>query len=310
MVIKTSNTNAIKPYLKKIPLPAKDSHKGQNGKLLIIGGSTLFHAASLWAADIASKIVDMVHYSSTVENEKIFVSLKSKFLNGIVIKKQNLLHYIKEDDCVLLGPGFVRGEVENFDKLISLSFDQIVKLDHEPSYTIALSYYLLKNFPNQKFVIDAGSLQMMKKEWLLKLKTKAIVTPHQKEFEQLFAVSMSDKSFEEKVDLTHKMAKHYNCIILLKAVSDIISDGIITIIIEGGNPGLTKGGTGDVLAGITASLVTKSDPLTSCVVASFLLKKSAEILYQTNKFWFNTSDVINQIPKTLTLLKKTKTDQS
>jgi len=35
--------------LKKLYVPALNSHKGENGKLLIIGGSVLFHAASLWS---------------------------------------------------------------------------------------------------------------------------------------------------------------------------------------------------------------------------------------------------------------------
>ena len=44
--------------------PGKDSHKGQNGKLLVIGGSNLFHSASMWSLEVASRIVDMVFYSS------------------------------------------------------------------------------------------------------------------------------------------------------------------------------------------------------------------------------------------------------
>ena len=55
----------------KLTLPSKTSHKGQNGRLLIIGGSHLFHAASFWALQVASRIVDLVHYSSTVENNRI-----------------------------------------------------------------------------------------------------------------------------------------------------------------------------------------------------------------------------------------------
>ena len=53
----------ISTYLKRIRLPQKNSHKGENGRLIIIGVSELFHAASAWSLDIASKIVDMVFYS-------------------------------------------------------------------------------------------------------------------------------------------------------------------------------------------------------------------------------------------------------
>ena len=50
--------------LKKLYRPAQDSHKGQNGKLLLIGGSKLFHAASLWPLTVASRVCDMVFYAS------------------------------------------------------------------------------------------------------------------------------------------------------------------------------------------------------------------------------------------------------
>ena len=56
--------SAFDPYLlKTLYKPHSDSHKGENGKVMIIGGSKLFHAASLWPLEIASKIVDMVFYS-------------------------------------------------------------------------------------------------------------------------------------------------------------------------------------------------------------------------------------------------------
>jgi len=63
-------------YLKKLYIPPPDSHKGQNGKLMIIGGSHLFHAASLWALEVASRIVDMVFYSSVPENNQIVKKTK------------------------------------------------------------------------------------------------------------------------------------------------------------------------------------------------------------------------------------------
>ncbi|MEK6952481.1 MAG: hypothetical protein AABX29_05690, partial [Nanoarchaeota archaeon] len=63
MLISTKDKNAILDIAKKFKLPKKDVHKGDNGKVLIIGGSSLFHSASIWAAEMASHIVDMVHYS-------------------------------------------------------------------------------------------------------------------------------------------------------------------------------------------------------------------------------------------------------
>src|SRR3989344_3630518 len=96
--------------LKNLYRPAKDSHKGQNGKLLIIGGSQLFHAASLWALTVASRIVDMVFYSSVEINNRIVESLKAEFRNGIVVPRSKVENYIHEADCILIGPGLERTE--------------------------------------------------------------------------------------------------------------------------------------------------------------------------------------------------------
>src|SRR3990170_6785064 len=95
----------IKDYLKKLYVPPKSSHKGQNGRLLIIGGSHLFHAASLWSLEVASRIVDLVHYSSVPENNQIVQHLKEEFRDGIIIPREHIDDYIQEDDCILIGPG-------------------------------------------------------------------------------------------------------------------------------------------------------------------------------------------------------------
>ena len=94
--------------LKKLYVPASDSHKGENGKLLFIGGSVLFHAASLWSLQVASRIVDMVFYSSVPENNALVEKEKEEFRNGIVVPRNKIEHYIEEADCILIGPGLPR----------------------------------------------------------------------------------------------------------------------------------------------------------------------------------------------------------
>ena len=74
--LKTMNKINASDIKGKLYIPAEDSHKGQNGKLLIIGGSHLFHAASLWALKVASRIVDMVFYSSVPENNELVMKMK------------------------------------------------------------------------------------------------------------------------------------------------------------------------------------------------------------------------------------------
>lgn len=281
MVIKTSDSKLIKSFTNNFYLPPANSHKGKNGKILIIGGSSLFHSASLWAAEVTSHFVDIVHYSSTIENNQVFLSLKKKFHNGIVVSQKDILNYVKEDDSVLIGPGMVRGECE------------------EAKYTRSLTKSIIENYPEKKIVIDAGALQMMDKTWLLKLKTQAIITPHQKEFEKLFGINITKLSLEKKQKQVTTIAKEYRITILLKAVVDIISDGEKTIIIDGGNAGLTKGGSGDVLAGLATAFYAKNNPITSAVLASYFLKKTSEELFKEKGYWYNISDIIGKLPSVM-----------
>ena len=301
MFIKTTEVEAVQQFLQKLYIPPVGSHKGQNGKVLIIGGSKLFHAASLWAAEVASHFADMVHYASTRENESVFLALKTMFRNGIVVEQSQIPNYVREDDAVLIGPGMVRSEIRN-PKSEIIKFTDILALKDEAEFARDLTHYLLKNFPEKKFVIDAGALQMMSPEWLKSRKNPVIITPHQGEFERLFKTKIADLSIDEKQNKVKKYAKDYECVILMKAVVDIISDGEEVYVVEGGNQGLTKGGTGDILAGLTLSLYAKNDPITSCILASFIEKKGAEELGKEKGYWFNNHDLIEKLPAIVTNL--------
>ena len=302
-------------YLKNLYLLSKDSHKGQNGKLLIIGGSHLFHSASLWSLKVASRIVDLVHYSSVEENNKIVQKLKEEFLDGIVVPRAEIESYIEEDDCILIGPGMVRTETSNAKaqsaswrtnpQLKSQSLKDIEKIGDEGVQTYYLTKYLLLKYPKKKWVIDAGALQMMEPEWIPE---NAILTPHHREFELLKSkiqnsnfkpnpkFKFQNKQIEEQVKM---FAKEYKCVVLLKGEKDIVASKDQLEIIEGGNSGMTKGGTGDVLAGLVAALYCKNDAFTSAVAASIINKKAGEDVYQKMGFWFNASDLADQIPQTM-----------
>ncbi len=292
-----SMVNEYKELLQKLYQPPADSHKGQNGKVLIIGGSTLFHSASIWAAEAASHFNDMVHYSSTEENNEIVKTLKTLFRNGIVVSQSDIPGYIEEDDAVLMGPGMVRSE--DPAAAVPESWEKVLEEHNEAVRTRYIVHYVIQNFPQKRFVFDAGALQMMDADWLKELQQPAIITPHQNEFQRLFGVNIHDMELEQKLKIVKHYAKEYNCVILLKAITDIISDGELVYTVEGGNPGLTKGGTGDVLAGTTVSLYAKNEPVLSAVTASILIKKTAEELAKTKGTWYNVGDIIDKMPEVL-----------
>lgn len=263
----------LSPYLNQIILPGANSHKGENGRVLVIGGSALFHAASFWSAAMAAKIVDMVHFCSPVleNNDLMRKRAKAKFWEGIVVPYEEINHYIEEDDAILIGPGMERGEE-----------------------TRSIVNTLLQKYPNKRWIVDGGALQEVDPALLT---PSMIITPNQKEL----------------AILNSKLAIHnstLSCTILAKGHTDTIKGAdlpncrIAEIQILGGSPGLTKGGTGDVLAGLVLGLSAKSPALASCIIASYCLKAASEKLSKITGPFFAPTDLINQIPKTLYSLLK------
>lgn len=252
--------------VKALYQPPPKSHKGQNGKLTIIGGSRLFHGASLWALKIASRIVDMVYYSSIPENNKLANDLQSKVYDFIVVPRKEIEDYIKESDAILIGPGLMR-EKE----------------------TKTLTEKLIKKFPKKRWVIDAGSLQMMDKDLIPK---NSILLPHAREFERLFGIKASPEN-------AFRMAKKYDCIILLKGPTDYICSPKEGKINTTGNEGMTKGGTGDVLAGLVAAFACKNDPFLAACTGAFVNGLAGDRLKEKVGIYYNASDLANEIPATL-----------
>ncbi len=256
--------------LKEIYVPASSSHKGQNGKVLIIGGSHLFHSSAFWALEIASRIVDMVYFSSTPMNNEIVKKLKSKFINGIIVPREKLEDYIAEADSILIGPGLPRPDG------MELGDDD----------TKVLTEKFLMKYPNKKWVVDGGSLQVIDPEILPKT---AIITPNKKEFKLLFGKDLNPENVESH-------AKKFGLTILAKGVKDFICDSSSSIEISGGNAGLTKGGTGDVLAGLVVSFYAKNNAVLSAAAASYINKKAGESLGKRVGLYYNASDLVDEIP--------------
>lgn len=280
--------------LKNLYIPPTDSHKGQNGKAMLIAGSKLFHAASIWPLTVMSRILDMVFYASTSENNEIVQKMKEQFLNGIVISRDKIDDYINEADAILIGPGLPReeGQEEGDDD------------------TKILTESLLKKYPDKKWVIDGGALQTIDPEVLKGLQTTPILTPHHKEFEKLFNFQLPIFNFQSNPNELNdqiqnsvvRFAREYNCAILLKGERDIVSSPSETVIVSGGNQGMTKGGTGDVLAGLVTSLYAKNDAFISACAASYINKKAGESLAKKVGLYFNASDLSDEIPKVMNRL--------
>lgn len=252
--------------VKILSKPQADSKKGDNGKLLIIGGSKKFHGAPLFAAKIASRIVDLVYFSSVPENNELVKHMKSNLCDFISVPQSKALQVAKKVDTILIGPGL---EVNSATK----------KLTNE----------VLLTYPRTPSVLDAGALRVLD---LKHVHRACILTPHKQEFQKLFGRRATKKNVQ-------RMAQKHQCVIVLKGKEDFVADATHLKINTTGNAGMTKGGTGDVLAGLIAGLATSNDVFLSASAGVFLNGLAGNRLLKNVSTFYNASDLANEIPKTM-----------
>lgn len=253
--------------LRALHIPKSSSHKGENGRMVFIGGSELFHAPMRWSLETASRFVDMLFYSSIPQNEQLILEAKKEFWNGIVVPQGQLDAYITEADSILIGPGMERNEK-----------------------TQTTVNKLLQQFPQKKWVVDAGALQMVDPSLLT---NTMIITPHQKELERVAENAQSgvEDILDELID------RGVSILVKGKVDKIYVNDGLFEV--RGGSAGMTKGGTGDVLAGLITALYATNSAQTALLVGSYTNKKAGESLEKEKGTFFNASDLALQVPQTL-----------
>lgn len=277
-----------KKELGKLYQPGKDSSGEDNGQVTIIGGSRLFHGAPLLSLKVASRIVDMVFFTSPEKSLRgVVEKIKSRLSAFIWVPWAEINDYLKKSDAVLIGPGLMRFRREK------VPHGQRYRLcDETCQMTRAVTKTLLLRFPKKKWVVDAGSLQTMRPQWIPK---EAVLTPNNQEFAWLFGVKPSAK-------VVLKMAEKYQCVIVAKGPKTLVCSSERCLRVRGGNPGMTKGGTGDVLAGLTVALLAKNEPFLAATAASFVAKAAADELYKKVGIYYNADDLAEEIPKVLAKL--------
>ncbi len=267
--------------LKQLWRPNEDSSGDDNGQITIIGGSELFQGAPLMSLVAASRLVDSV-FLATPEEDKNIIHKEKLFevLRGVIwVPRDDIDAYVKKSDSILIGPGMMRFHSEKN------KHHEITGGNHAGEYTKKVTENLLTRFPHKNWVIDGGSLQTMEADLIPK---GAVVTPNMYEFKLLFGEEFSAENVQ-------KYAKKYNCIVVGKNHLTYVSDGKITYELDGGNAGLTKGGTGDVLAGVIAGLLSKNEPFLAACAGVYLVKKTAERLFEEFGYGYNADDLAKEV---------------
>jgi NAD(P)H-hydrate epimerase len=246
-------------------------------------------------------LVDLVHYASIPENNDIVIQAKQEFRNGIVVPRDEIEACIAEDDAILIGPGMVRTD-DGHSMVEVNSLTEALAIQPEGLQTMALTNFLLDKYSNKQWIIDAGALQMID---LRSIPKGSILTPHLGEFQTLWQklihINGNPTGEMQPQDQVLLLAQKVQAIILLKGKVDIVANGLTNELyqIEGGNAGMTKGGTGDVLAGLVAALSCQNEPSLAALAGSFINKRAGDDLFQRVGPFFNASDLAEQIPLTM-----------
>ncbi len=241
--------------------PPKDSSKGENGKLLFIGGSKSYSGAAILALKTAIHFSDIVLFYPAEYDDFLISSVKASVPEVIVV--YDLKRAISSVDSILFGSGMGRA-----------FFD----------------FSLLKS-SGKKIVVDGDGIKHIKAP----LSRRFLLTPNKKEMSYLLS-SYSSHSIIE-------LASSLNAYVLQKGYVNKLSDGIKVQEITGGNPGLTKAGTGDVLAGLIASLATKNSLWDSAVYGLRALLSASSSLFKQKSYYYSASDLIDLLGFSLASLK-------
>ena len=264
------------------------SHKGNNGKLLIVGGSKDYSGAPAIAGMAAIGAgADLVYVFAP---EKAAEAIKStspdlivKSLDGDKLSLSHvdeILELSNDVDAVLIGPG--AGIDEETSKLFNVLVAKIKK----------------------PIVLDADGLKQVELS-LIKNRDDIILTPHIFEFKSIFKVNGNlkldiDSHEFEKVDENitefQQITRQIKGSVIVKGKYDLILSGTKFRINKSGNAGMTVGGTGDALAGIATSLMAQGlNSFDSACLAVFINGLAGEEAFKVKGNGFSATDLVSYI---------------
>ena len=289
-----TDSEKVKSLLPKRPA---DGHKGTFGKVLAFSGSAGMYGAPYLCAAAAyrtgSGIVRLVLPEACLATvsalipEAIFVPLeKTEDVSVARVGEpgdhggDDLLKKLLEDsEAVLVGPGL------SCDHRAQALMKRLTRLCEKPSV----------------FDGDALNLMAADKSLLENLKCEAVITPHPTEMARLTGLSTAEVQ-ADRLGVARRFAEEYGLTVVLKGASSVIAtnDGRAAIN-PTGNSGMATGGSGDVLAGILASLLGQGlEPFDAAVAAVYLHGLAGDLEEEEKgEHGLIASDILKSIPKAI-----------
>jgi len=245
----------------------KNSHKGDNGKVMIVGGSQMFHGApilcALGAENSGADLVFPFIPPCQAEAAKTY-SLNfiiQTFAENILTSKdvKSIYNMSKKMDAVVIGPGL------GTDSKTKRAVKSLLNHLSVPTVVDASALFYTNTFPKT-----------------------TVLTPHRGEFQEMTGDEPTEKNVQ-------KWAKHLDVTIVCKGPEDIIADRDEIAINKTGNSCMTVGGSGDVLSGLIGGLISQGmEPFDAGEYATRILGKIGESLTELQG-GFRAHDLANGI---------------
>jgi NAD(P)H-hydrate epimerase len=261
------------------------AHKGDFGRLLVIGGSEVFSGAPALVSLAALRTgVDIVYLAapaktayalSSLSPDLITLKLKGDNINPINMTA--LMPYLEMVDAVVIGPGLgLSAETREFVNACVKAIETAGK----------------------PVLLDADGLKAFA-EFKRPLKVPLVLTPHAGEYAILTGRKLPE-SIEARIAEVQKTATELEAVILLKGQVDIVCDGEKVKLNFTGNPGMTVGGTGDVLSGIVGALLAqKADAFEAAVAGAFVNGAAGDFVAGNIGYHLVATDLLDWIPRVL-----------
>ena len=225
-----------------------NSHKGDYGRILIIGGDIGMGGAGILASEAALMSGGgLVTLASQKETIKPSLLRAPEVMTQDVSTPKDLYRCLDQKDTILCGVGFSHSSWSKEALDITLQFCE----KHDGN-----------------LIIDGGALRILDKNYLLKrnMPSKTILTPHPGEAAALLNLSCEEIQ-RDRINSAIKIRDKYNAYTILKGNKTIIAGEAVYVCDEGG-PELAIPGSGDVLAGILAGLISnQTDAELACKIA-------------------------------------------
>lgn len=258
-----------------------NSHKGQNGRVLIVGGSKDYSGAPAIAAlsalksgaDLAVVACPSV-VSSPIKSYSPDLIVKSLSADSINLKDvDKILELSTNADALVVGCGAGRE-----DETAAALNDLIQRVE-------------------KPLVIDADALKLLDLDLIKKSDLEIVLTPHKAEFKSLFGVTIPQSS-KEKIVTIQDASKLSNATVLLKGAVDTIAYQDQIKLNSTGNPGMTVGGTGDCLAGLIGGLISQSHPsFEAAFLGAYINGKAGDLAALDLGYNFTATDLIKYVPQ-------------